>query len=711
MESPLLLLLFFSLASSLFVVDGQVNVAGLTNSAEAQAVKGIYQAWNIKDSGNYIDQDPCSTNGSEGSSWPHLNCTPCHIGVPSLSCHIISLDLSGFDIGADLSLYLPNLTKLTMLESLKLSGCNLKGSIDGIEKLTNLTSLDLSKNLLSGPVSYIDSLSKLEHLDLSINLFNGSVSTLQNLGNLTYLNFGSNNFSGSLPQLGNSKLRKLYFDSSGVNGSLGVLGSLKELQVLWAFDNPISGKLSDLATGEMKNLTELRIYGTFIKGPITQGFNQLNSLVTLIIGDLGKETNSTESRSSAQSDSDFSFLSEMKNLTILSLRNCSLTGSNFQNISLLPNLKYLDLSFNHLQAHDLGANIIQNKFPALEQLYLGGGNNISGHLPDLIAQNLKELDVSFNSIYGDLLVSPNLHINYLGTPINAQPRYDNSNVSQILNGTKNNSSGNIIRNFTSKDYIAIKCGGNVQNLENIYYYQNDTNPLSSADLSFDPNNFWLVSNIASFPTNESTTTYNYTVSTNNNISKTNSMDPGPLYQTARTSQSSLSYYIVGLPNANDYTVELHFAEIVIGDPTTSWTGLGKRFFNIKVLDKERKDFNIMDKANELSNAAVIFPFYDVMVKNGYIDIELVWNGRGTCCIPEAGTYGPLISAIRIYRGKTPPPLPPSPLSPHNISKGKVSKRVGIVVGIFSLGLASVVITSSVVFLWWEWIQIGQEMKY
>jgi len=40
------------------------------------------------------------------------------------------------------------------------------------------------------------------------------------------------------------------------------------------------------------------------------------------------------------------------------------------------------------------------------------------------------------------------------------------------------------------------------------------------------------------------------------------------------------------------------------------------------------------------------------VTENYIDIHLFWAGKGTCCIPAQGTYGPLIQAIHAIPGKT-----------------------------------------------------------
>lgn len=53
-----------------------------------------------------------------------------------------------------------------------------------------------------------------------------------------------------------------------------------------------------------------------------------------------------------------------------------------------------------------------------------------------------------------------------------------------------------------------------------------------------------------------------------------------LYRTARVSPSSLTYYGLCLGNGN-YTLHLHFAEIIFTDDKTLYS-LGKRLFDIYV---------------------------------------------------------------------------------------------------------------------------------
>ena len=97
---------------------------------------------------------------------------------------------------------IPNLSSLTYLTSIALSGFGLTGTIPTwIGSLTALQSLDLSINAFTGTIpTGIGSLTALQSLDLSNNAFTGTIpdvfgSTLA----LTFLRLSSNSLVGSLP--------------------------------------------------------------------------------------------------------------------------------------------------------------------------------------------------------------------------------------------------------------------------------------------------------------------------------------------------------------------------------------------------------------------------------------------------------------------------------------------------------------------------------
>lgn len=59
-----------------------------------------------------------------------------------------------------------------------------------------------------------------------------------------------------------------------------------------------------------------------------------------------------------------------------------------------------------------------------------------------------------------------------------------------------------------------------------------------------------------------------------------------------------------------------------------------------------RDFDIRREAGSQSYIP-IQRNYTTLVTENYLEIHLFWAGKGTCCIPNQGTYGPSISAISV----------------------------------------------------------------
>lgn len=117
--------------------------------------------------------------------------------------------------------------------------------------------------------------------------------------------------------------------------------------------------------------------------------------------------------------------------------------------------------------------------------------------------------------------------------------------------------------------FAINCGGKQMDYSDPVptMFSEDSTDLGGAGFHINTTSHWVVSHVGSDPFNKSSGIVNTT-----NILETNMAE---LYKTARTSTSSLRYYVVGLANGK-YTVQLFFAEIVITD------GSGRRLFDIDI---------------------------------------------------------------------------------------------------------------------------------
>lgn len=63
-----------------------------------------------------------------------------------------------------------------------------------------------------------------------------------------------------------------------------------------------------------------------------------------------------------------------------------------------------------------------------------------------------------------------------------------------------------------------------------------------------------------------------------------------------------------------------------------------------------EDFDIRKEAGGVSKRAVPKEF-KAQVSENYLEIHLFWAGKGTCCVPAQGKYGPSISAISATAGE------------------------------------------------------------
>ncbi|OEL33972.1 putative LRR receptor-like serine/threonine-protein kinase [Dichanthelium oligosanthes] len=489
---------------------------------------------------------------------------------------------------------------------------------------------------------------------------------LFNLTELVSLDLSNNNLSGSIPpEVGNlSKLEIWHFNNNNLSGSFPhELSLLRNLQSLWMFDNYIEGPIPE-SIQNLTNLTDLRIYGMKLQGPIPKKFSTLSNLEVLMLGDL-------------EGNSSFNFIGEWRNLSALSLRNCGLTGQvTPQN---LPKLKYLDLTRNNLSSSIEGLLL---PYKNSNYIYVGE-NNFSGRLPPEIIQPSLALDVSYNPfVYGNLS-------NLVGQPMYKFLSFSCENVT-ILNCLRMKECNR--RTLTnSATSFAINCGGRQIDYSDPMptVFSEDSTDLGGAGFHINTTSHWVVSHAGSDPFNKSTGIVN-----GSNISGTNMPE---LFKTARTSTSSLRYYVLGLANGN-YTVKLFFAEIVITD------GPGQRLFDIDIQDKNiRKDFDITKEAQGPRIATNIT--HDVIVDNSILVIHLYWSGRGTCCIPYKGAYGPLVKCLIFSVTRSQEPKISPPQAPHSDSARQDEKRRGVIAGIAALCIAAAVISSSIVYLWWKWVSL------
>ncbi|GKV50133.1 hypothetical protein SLEP1_g56845 [Rubroshorea leprosula] len=485
--------------------------------------------------------------------------------------------------------------------------------------------LKIDGNYFTGTLpAWIGNLSTLRELSVAMNAFSGPIpKELGNLKELTVLSIHTNNFSGTLPtELGTLvKLERLCINSCGVGGEIpSTFANLLNMQIMWASDSPFTGKIPGFI-GNWTKLTSLRFEGNSFEGPIPSSFSKLTSLNSLRINGLFNVSSSLD------------FIRNLKNLTDLVLRNALITGSIPSDIGELQSLQKLDLSFNNLTGQIPSALF---NISSLTSLFLGN-NSLYGTIPSQKSENLANIDLSYNFLSGSFPPWVNT-ISQLNLVAN-NFTFDGSNTSLLpgLNCLQRSFPCN--KNSPRYANFSVKCGGLEMTVDGIKY-EADNSFLSNASFYVINTEKWAVSNVGLFSEDNN---LGYMQNTFPQVRNTNSPE---LYQTSRISPGSLRYYGLGLENG-PYTVNLLFAETTFKDRSTqTWESLGRRVFDIYIQGTiVWKDFDISKEAGGVERA--INKSFIAAVTENHLEIHLFWAGKGTCCIPLDGYYGPSISAINV----------------------------------------------------------------
>ncbi|XP_059462023.1 probable LRR receptor-like serine/threonine-protein kinase At1g56140 [Corylus avellana] len=622
-----------------------------TDPSEVAALNSILQKWNAPAVALWnISGEPCTgsavndTEFEDPANNPAIKCD-CNYNNDTV-CHI---------------------TKLRVYALNKLGAFP-----EDIVALRYLTFLKIDQNYFTGTLpAFIGNLTALEGLSIAHNAFQGTIpKELGSLKELTLLSIGNNNFSGTLPrELGNLvKLEQLYADSSGVGGEIpSTFANLRKMRVLWASDTPFTGNIPEFI-GNWTGLTQLRFQGNSFEGPIPSSFSMLTSLNSLQISDLYNVSSSLD------------FIGSMKNLTDLYLRNALITGNIPSDIGEYRSLQKLDLSFNKLTGQ-IPSDLFNRS--SLTHLFLGS-NSLSGTLPSQKSDTLQNIDLSYNELSGSFptwITTSNLQLNLVANNFT----FDSSNRSnfQGLDCLQRNFPCN--RNSPLYANFSIKCGGPMKRSADGIVYEAENTSLGAASFNVTSLNKWAVSNVGLFFNGESPSYVR------NSLAQVTGTNTPELFQTSRISPGSLRYYGLGLENGN-YTVNMLFAETVFKDRSTqTWESLGRRVFDIYIQGSlQKKDFDISKEAGGVGKA--IQKVFNATVSENYLEIHLFWAGKGTCCTPKQGDYGPMISALHVVSDFRPTVSGIPPSTP----KGK--SRTGLIIGIaVPVGVVSLILIFAICF--------------
>jgi len=316
---------------------------------------------------------------------------------------------------------IPPFDKVTALKNLCVTENFLSGGIPpSIGNISSLRFVLLGQNLLTGSVpESLGHISELFELDLSFNSLSGYVPMpLYNLSSLKYISLGSNRLVGQLPSyIGYSlpSLQVLIMQSNNLEGLIPAsLENASNLQVLDLSNNSLYGRIPSLGSlAKLRQVllgrNQLEVYDWQFLVSLTncaqlkklslEG-NMMNGSLPGSIGNLSTSLEYLLLGSNQISGSIPVEISNLVNLTMLSMENNFLSGSIPDKIGKLRNLFILNLSKNKLsgQIPSTVGNIAQ-----LNQLYLDD-NMLSGHIPASLGQctRLAMLNLSVNNLDGSI---------------------------------------------------------------------------------------------------------------------------------------------------------------------------------------------------------------------------------------------------------------------------------------------------------------------
>ncbi|KAL4554464.1 hypothetical protein LXL04_039294 [Taraxacum kok-saghyz] len=356
--------------------------------------------------------------------------------------------------------------------------------------------------------------------------------------------------------------------------------------------------------GNLRRLQHLYIDSSEVGGNIPSTFANLHNLQTVGASDngftgripdfIGNWSQLVKLKISGLSNGTLDFIQDLKSLRVLVLRNNKLSGSILDDIGEYTNLTQLSL----------------------------GNNSLTSTLPNEKSETLTNIDLSYNELSGTLpswAIDPTLQLNILVNNFTL----DNSGLNCLQRGFPCGRGSPIYSNF------GINCGGPQITSSSQIVHEQDNKPLGPSTYYLNPERRWAVSNVGRRDilrnnTESTKRQFNNTLASTSR-KFTNAID-SQLFQTTRISTGSLRYYVFALENGN-YTLKLHFAEVVIEDGPT-WKSLARRIFDIYIQGNQVfKDFDIKRAAWGHSFSPVTREV-TVEVLNNYLEIHFFGLEKG-----------------------------------------------------------------------------------
>ncbi|XP_058744733.1 probable LRR receptor-like serine/threonine-protein kinase At1g06840 [Vicia villosa] len=324
---------------------------------------------------------------------------------------------------------------------------------------------------------------------MNMSLAGNLVPEIGNLSHLKILDFMWNNITGSIPkEIGNIKtLRLLLLNGNQLTGHLPEeLGYLPVLNRMQIDQNNLTGPIP-LSFANLTNAQHFHMNNNSLSGPIPPELSGLRNLLHLLLdtnnlsGNLPDELAEMPSLKILQLDNNNfggnsipSSYENMSKLLKLSLRNCNLTGP-IPDLSKIPDLSYLDLSFNQLN-ESIPTNKLSENITTIDL----SNNKLDGTIPSYFSDlpHLQKLSIANNALSGNVSSSIwqnntsngseklllNMQNNQL-TGISGSTTSLPSNVTLLLEGnpicSNNNNTNTIVKSCGSETEIDMNGNSNI----------------------------------------------------------------------------------------------------------------------------------------------------------------------------------------------------------------------------------------------------------
>ncbi|KAI4331602.1 hypothetical protein MLD38_029777 [Melastoma candidum] len=284
------------------------------------------------------------------------------------------------------------------LEVLSMISCNLAGPIDGsLLNLSSLSVIELSINNLSTSVpEFLAGFSFLTALRLSSCGLQGIIpAKILQKPTLQIVDLSSNLFlSGSLPDFPrNNNLQKMVLSFTNMSGALPEsIGNLRGLQSVSLANCSFTGLIPS-SVANLSHLTYLDFSSNYLTGPLPT-FSLLRNLTEMVL-----------SHNNLTGDIHSTSWGDLRMLANLNLRHNSLKGTIPSSLFTLPMIKQIGLSNNQFSGSSTGIHVSASGLKYLSLSF----NNFSGsmHVDEIrMLKNLSYLDLSYNQLSIDTTGAP-----------------------------------------------------------------------------------------------------------------------------------------------------------------------------------------------------------------------------------------------------------------------------------------------------------------